>query len=1426
MQLLERLVDAWDYSFRFSSGDVLKFQEDAASLFGSCPCLSVISRHADESCAIGLQLKSCLEHPQLDLSSVFNLMQECRKFCCQSPWEGHAASVTQEISEISAKIDFYLECVSGVSAAGEYPHHSASNRLEHRSLVLPSLDDAAKLLSAAEALHFQSPSVANLLAKVNEMRIWCAEAENAIQSGEESLLSAVADRRPSFAHPLLGVLEGKTWNFTAAKIIKSENKQFSLDFAIEISNRGQHLEEASLSVHKSLQHCIGTAADWEAAAQKMCRQKMAKQEAEEQLRAYDLIVKLHCDGAAKLRSHIELAESWLSEWGVHAEKGFEHMCSLPNLRQIIFRYSQFNIQLACDKVMSSLLQFEPGQVKTITDHAARLLTKKIASFIFKMNSGGVSYLIRPDQSVFSCQFECCPWRQASFTSHSDMLLHTSRHVEASELCDFAPNFFRPQCTLQEALSLVEQTSAFDDDSVSLSSHFATLRERIASTQEWLGSPDVKRLINTSDDNVVDPYLQKVIADGIACALHTPQLESLQKHLVTCKVEQAAASSAPLSLYSIEILMNISRNLGIEFPFGKIRFQTTSCDIFASTALQSALVEHRNAVAKVSKAIGCHDPAEFSVAFKMMAAAHPLSPMLPLLAFVGKMADMWKEKALEFLKKSPHDSTSPYLAKTILGWMKWIRWFSTCDSIAKLAKQLQKLSVDYKPQVAPDMACHAATFAPDAPVSCMMLLWPVDDAGDTHLSNATGDRETISLTPRSVVMAPLPPRWYTDAAPEANKLALLHRIKKLGGQIIATRMSCRRRECSAKALTPDSFCSDDCAVQFEMELLETVENSRIKRRAATREALSRALFLSHAGITAAPDVIVRLSASIESSLLRFIPSSADVLPDSYFALLKNRITALRSFHPGCVRGMIVRGIADDTILNHLSSTDISSSASSALGSRPPASTPSSLPSLPVLHVLPSLPEIPTSTSAPKRGVSVKDEDTPTSRRGGRPSKVAKLPAMSYSISISGSSVNEHCHLRCIHNEHHNHVDMASIPSAIVVQGRLAPAAVASFVNQVSSASASSKFIVLFEISLALNHHDQPPSLLQHVRTLMAMDRVAVAPLGEDCQVLMSQTSPPIRLFPHPTGHHMYLYLHPTSDVRGSGLPISAGEHSRATFIQHRRFVRCCCVAQGQARCTVMTVKVVLQLLSNACTLPCIFSFMLFEKCVCGITPRLDSNQRRFRREGGLGHIPSRMPSVQGEKHRKNRDGIRTHDLQLRKLMPYPLGHSINPKAGLEPATIPLGGRIRPHSLTDAFRTRGNLLASALSKRPRMLPVARETSMHFLSFAKCHSSHNIRHRYMVVQCATCETSQRSAPILKILTGASCAVLPTVLLQDQGVSGVTSRYFCWSRPRSLQHPLPPTHPTPPPTGRDLPSNTASVKCCGTASDAALPDQSLCSF
>ena len=125
-------------------------------------------------------------------------MQECRKFCCQSPWEGQAASVTQEISEISAKIDFYLECVSGVSAVGKCPHHSASNRLEHRSLELPSLDDAAKLLSAAEALHFESPSVANLLAKVNEMRIWCAEAENAIQSGEKSLLSAVADRRLAF----------------------------------------------------------------------------------------------------------------------------------------------------------------------------------------------------------------------------------------------------------------------------------------------------------------------------------------------------------------------------------------------------------------------------------------------------------------------------------------------------------------------------------------------------------------------------------------------------------------------------------------------------------------------------------------------------------------------------------------------------------------------------------------------------------------------------------------------------------------------------------------------------------------------------------------------------------------------------------------------------------------------------------------------------------------------------------------------------------------------------------------------------------------------------------------------------------------------------------------------------------------------------
>jgi hypothetical protein len=137
----------------------------------------------------------------------------------------------------------------------------------------------------------------------------------------------------------------------------------------------------------------------------------------------------------------------------------------------------------------------------------------------------------------------------------------------------------------------------------------------------------------------------------------------------------------------------------------------------------------------------------------------------------------------------------------------------------------------------------------------------------------------------------------------------------------------------------------------------------------------------------------------------------------------------------------------------------------------------------------------------------------------------------------------------------------------------------------------------------------------VRTLLAMDRVAVAPLGEDCQVFMSSTSPPIRVFPHPT-----------SDVLGSGLPISAGEHSR-TFIQHRRFVRCGCVAQGQARCTLMTVKVVLY----SCTLPCIFSFMLFKKCVCG-------NKK-------------------------------------------------TPKAGLEPATILRGGRIRPYSLTDAFHTWG-------------------------------------------------------------------------------------------------------------------------------------------
>jgi hypothetical protein len=225
-----------------------------------------------------------------------------------------------------------------------------------------------------------------------------------------------------------------------------------------------------------------------------------------------------------------------------------------------------------------------------------------------------------------------------------------------------------------------------------------------------------------------------------------------------------------------------------------------------------------------------------------------------------------------------------------------------------------------------------------------------------------------------------------------------------------------------------------------------------------------------------------------------------LPESYFILLKSRIMILRSFNPGCVRGMVVRGIADDTILNHLSSTDGSSSTAGAAGPRPTPSAASSLPSLPALHTLPSLPELPAVTPGVKRSSSRKDDDAPFApKRDARPSKLAKR-VTSHSISISGSAVNELCHLTCVHNEHHHEVDTASIPSAIVVQGRLAPAAVASFANQVSSASSSSKFIALFQISSAVNS-GCPPGLLDHVHSLMSMDRVAVAPLGDDCQVFV-------------------------------------------------------------------------------------------------------------------------------------------------------------------------------------------------------------------------------------------------------------------------------------------------------------------------------------
>lgn len=1151
-------MDAWDFSFRFSSEEVQNFHEDATAALGSCPCLTLIAHHAEQSCAIGLQLKACLEQTQLDLSSVFNLMQECRKFCCQSPHELHAASVTQEIAEISAKIDFYLECVSKVSVSGHLPQHHLLSIDQRLSLEMPSLEDVAQVLAAATSLHFESKSASILLQKVDEMRLWCARAEHAILINDESLLCAAADdalRGPFFSHPLIAVIEGKTWNVTAAKIVSSE-KQFSLDFAVETLHRGQQLEEASLSVHKSLQQCVNVASEWEILAQKLCSKKMTKQEAEKHLQAYDAHVKLDCKSAQKLRNHIELAQSWFAEWGLHAEKGFEHMCSLPNLRQIIFRYSQFNIQLPCDAVMDNLLQFEPGQVKTITDHAVRVLSKKIAAFMLKMNSGGsrsggASHFIHPEHSVFSCPFECCPWRQVSFTSHTDMLLHASRHIEASEFPEFKELFIRQHCSLQEAVDLVEQAAAFDDDSVTSS---AQLRDRIAATRAWLDDVQVKALPQaSSEDNIAESELQKLIMEGFACGLHTPQLECLQRNLITLKIEQAAASSVAPSLHSIEILLNISRNLGVTFPFGKIRFQTTVCDIFASTVLQNAFDSHRDSVAKLSHAFNRHDLAEFSVGFKMFAASQPLSPVLPLLAFVSRMTDLWKEKAVEFLKKNPHDSTSPYLAKTILGWMNWIRWFSECDHIAKLAKQLQKLAIDYKQSVGPSMACYAAKFDPTASVCYTMLLWPVDDASDVHLSNVTGVGETISLPPRCVVMAPLPPRWYTDAAPEAHKHTILNHIKKLGGQLLATKILCKRKDCGAKALSPDNFCSDHCAVQFEMDLLETIENSRIKRRAASREALSRVLSLSYNGTSAASEKINRLSASIESSFLRAIAVHAEVLPESYYTMLKNRITALRSFSPGCVRGMVVRGIADETILNHLSSTDVSvNTASSSASAMTPSS--SSLPSLPVLPVLPALPELPAVSPGLKRGGSRKDEEA---KKETRPSKVAKQHLTSHSVSVSGSSANDLCYLKCIHNEHHHDVDMASIPSAIVVQGRLAPSAVASFVNQVSNASGSSKFVALFQIS-SVSNTGCPPGLLDHVRSLLSMERVAVAPLGDDCQVFV------LGMF------HRRCLPDMMPDVHRTGAPIRSSADSRA-FGGRRQLIRCCCLAQRQACAAALIVK---------------------------------------------------------------------------------------------------------------------------------------------------------------------------------------------------------------------------------------------------------------
>ena len=1119
--MLERLVDAWDLTFRLSSSDVSQFHDEAEPLLGNCPCLAVIARHADEAAAISQQLKVALEQPQLDLSSVFNLMQDCRMLCCHTPYELQAASVTKEIAEISAKIEVYLGCIPSTSLSNEKETQSLLRPERVQFLTeLPSFDEVANVLSAAESLHFQNKSTELLLHHMDRMRSWCIQAQDAIESGDEALLSAAAEavsQNPPFLHPLMLAIEGKTWNIKAGKIARSD-KEFSLDIAVETLARGEQLEEASLSVQKSLQQCVSSASEWESTAKKLYCKPFTREEAGKLLKVYDEQIKFKCEGANNLLKHVELSEAWYSEWGPHAEKGFEHMCSLPNLRQIISKYSQFNIQLPCDGVMSNLLQCEPGQVKVMIDHSARLLTKKFASFLLKINSGGASYLIHPEQCIFSCPFKCCPWNGVAFTSTSDMLLHVSRHVEISEFSNFQAIFFRNQCTMREAADLVAQASAFDDESVTSNPHFVSLRDHISRTQEWLDEANL--LVNSKDDGGSIPHLQQIVLEGVACGLYTPQLESLQKQLIISKIEEAAASSAPLSLFAIEILMNISQSLGLKQPFGKIRFQTTLCDIFASSVLQTAIIEHYDAVMKVSNALRSLDLVDFAVSLKMLSAAHPLSPMIPLLGFIGKMTEIWKEKAEELLKRGSHDSTIPFLAKTILGWMHWIRWFSASDSIAKLAEQLRRLSIDYKQQIAPVIPCFSGTLGPNTPVSYMMLLWPIGDASDLHLSNAAGDGETVSLQPRCALMAPLPPRWYTDSAPEANKQAILSRIKKLGGQIVASKIVCKRKDCDAKALTPDGFCSDACAVQHEMDLLQASEDTRIKRRSAARDALSRALSLSYRGATAAPDSINRLSAAIESSFLRAVPTNAEVLPATYFTLLQNRLHQIRSFSPGCVRGMVVRGTADEAVLNHLSSADLNSGASASAGPAVVQSALPTLPSLPVLPVLPSLPELASSTAGVKRAGSLfRKEDDGTSKKAARSFKeamaekearsfkvamAAKHHSTSYSISISGTAINELCHLTCVQNEHHHDVDMSSIPSAIVVQGRLAPAAVASFVKQVTSASGSSKFIALFQISHAPNA-GCPPGLLGHVRSLVPLDRVAVAPLGDDCQVCVANTT---------------------------------------------------------------------------------------------------------------------------------------------------------------------------------------------------------------------------------------------------------------------------------------------------------------------------------